>query len=171
VQDEPTFLGEYELLEVAGRGGMGTVHRAVDPAGRVVAIKRPSPGADARRALAEARAAAKLRHPAIVAVHGVGEEAGRPFLVLEWLSGGTLEQRLERGGPLPLEEARDLGVALSRGLAHAHSHGILHRDVKPANVLFGEEGRPRLGDFGVARDLGEQTRLTRSGAMLGSPEY
>ncbi len=161
-----------------GRGGFGAVFRARDPAsGREVAIKVLFAGAAAppsarARFAREAQALARLRHPNIVAVHDAGEVDGAPFLVMDLVEGEGLDGRLRRGGPLdPLEAAR-VTLAVARALGHAHRVGVLHRDVKPPNVLLpADGGEPRLADFGLARDLDDTERLTRTGVLLGTPGF
>ncbi len=149
-------LGPYEILSPLGAGGMGEVYRALDTRlGRQVAIKVLSArfAADAeslQRFEIEARAAAKIDHPAIVAVYDVGVEGGSPYLVTELLSGGTLRELLARG-PLTLARTLDIVRALLTGLGEAHTHGIVHRDLKPENVFLTRDGRVKLLDFGIAK--------------------
>ncbi|RMG15253.1 MAG: serine/threonine protein kinase [Planctomycetota bacterium] len=171
--------GRYRLVRLIGRGGSGAVYLARDPDGRRVALKVLSAGAgpeELLRLAREARLAARLDHPALVRVEGLGVQEGRPFLVMEYVPGGTLQARLARG-PLPPERARSIACALARGLHHAHERGVLHRDVKPANVLLDRDGAPRLTDFGLARPLqrrlpqGRGLTLTREGDLLGTPSY
>jgi Tol biopolymer transport system component len=191
----PGRVGRYELLEAIGAGGMGVVYVARDPQlGRRVALKllRPeaapgAPGDPRARMLREARAMARLAHPQVVAIHDVGMHEDQVFVVMEMVEGGTLRQWLAR-------ERRSwrvvLGVLLEagRGLAAAHGAGLVHRDLKPDNVLVGDDGRVRVTDFGLARlassretlpegavmpfapDMGAATR-TASGAIAGSPTY
>ncbi len=168
-------IGPYEVERELGRGGMGAVFLARDPrVGRRVAIKlvtNPDVAVGLRRFHTEAQATARLRHPAIVTVHELGEHGGRPYLVLEPVEGGSLKERLARG-PLPPREAAELAHALAGALAHAHAQGVLHRDLKPANVLLTSSGAPVLSDFGLARDLSDtRERLTRTGELLGTPAY
>ncbi|RMG06497.1 MAG: serine/threonine protein kinase, partial [Planctomycetota bacterium] len=167
----------YRILEELGRGGMGAVYRAFDPRlGREVALKQLLPSAEGDpdlllRLRREAEALARLRHPNVVAVHDLVSLGGRPTLVLEFVAGESLEERLRREGPLPPAEVLSLGEALASALAAAHAAGIVHRDVKPANVLLrAKSGAPLLTDFGLARDLRpEAERLTRTGSFLGTP--
>ena len=176
-----TVGNNYELLEELARGGMGAVYRAWDRgAGRDVAIKLLL-AADGgrvdelrrRRVLREAETLARLRHPHVVAVHGAGEHQGVPYLVLELVQGESLEQRLVREGRLPLREAALIGAKLARALAHVHAQEVLHRDLKPGNVLLRALDRePLLTDFGLALDLShEGTRLSQTGTFLGTPQY
>jgi Protein kinase domain len=171
---DPRRFGRYEVVRHLGGGAMGEVWLARDDAlGREVAVKavRPTPGvAEAlfrARFDAEARALAALRHPAIVAVFDVGWEDDVPYLVMELVPGGSLKDRLA-GGPLAPAEVRALGIQIGGALAAAHAGGILHRDVKPANVLGGP-GDWKLADFGIAHVPGSE--LTLTGQFLGTPAY
>ena len=119
---------------------------------------------------AEAEAAARLQHPHIVQIYEVGEHEGRPFCVLEYVSGGSLAQRLARAPLTPLRAA-ELAVTLARAMHDAHEAGIVHRDLKPANVLLAEDDVPKITDFGLAKRLDIQTDFTVSGAILGTPGY
>ena len=170
-------LGCYEVKGVIGRGGMGVVLKAFDPAlSRNVAIKVLSAplatcGASRRRFLREARAAAAVVHEHVVGVFAVVESVGLPFLVMEYVPGRTLQDRLDRFGPLSLPEVLRVGTQTASGLAAAHAQGLVHRDVKPANILL-ENGveRVRLTDFGLARAAADAA-LTRSGVVAGTPHY
>ncbi|MEU7579589.1 protein kinase [Streptomyces sp. NPDC041068] len=171
--------GRYRLAERIGSGGMGTVWRAVDElVGRDVAVKEPRlPGdphdAAHRRAYArlhrEARAAAGVDHPAAVTIHDVVLEDGLPWIVMELVRGESLHEKLRRDALEPAETAR-IGLAVVGALAAAHTRGIVHRDVKPANVLIGSHGRVVLTDFGIAHIQGEES-LTVSGEFVGSLEF
>ncbi|GHI31448.1 serine/threonine protein kinase [Streptomyces daghestanicus] len=174
------IAGRYRLLARLGRGGMGVVWRAVDELlGRQVAVKE-LPGddtlsaAEARRrrerTLREARAVAQLSHPHIIVVHDVVDDDERTYIVMELLDGGSLADRIAGQGPVGPAEAARIGLALLGALRTAHTAGVLHRDVKPSNVLVAEDGRVVLTDFGVAQVPGATT-LTESGAFVGSPEY
>jgi serine/threonine-protein kinase len=170
-------LGAYEVKGVLGRGGMGVVLKAFDPAlSRNVAIKVLSAplatcGASRRRFLREARAAAAVVHEHVVGVFAVVESLGLPFLVMEYVPGRTLQDRLDRFGPLSLAEVLRIGTQTAAGLAAAHAQGLVHRDVKPANILL-ENGveRVRLTDFGLARAAADAA-LTHSGVVAGTPHY
>jgi eukaryotic-like serine/threonine-protein kinase len=169
-------LDKYELHEVLGRGGFGVVYKARDTElGRTVAVKVPRPGsfltaADVDRFLREARSAAQLQHPAIVAVHDAGRLDDSCYIVSEFVEGQTLAGRLAAGRP-PAREAADLIARVADALHYAHTHGVVHRDVKPSNILLDVEGRPHLTDFGLAkRDAGEVS-LTEDGQVLGTPAY
>ncbi|RFU43575.1 hypothetical protein DZF91_00350 [Actinomadura logoneensis] len=175
-----SLAGRYRILGLIGRGGMGRVWRAYDAElGREVAVKElrlPEEVEDAERrewyarAEREARAAARLRHPGIVALHDrVTGDDGRPWLVMELVEGPSLDAVIRADGPLPPARVAAIGRQMLDALATAHAHGIVHRDVKPANVLL-DGDRAILTDFGIAALDGDAT-LTRSGALLGTPAY
>ncbi len=171
-------VGRYVVVGELGRGGMGVVYRAWDPElTRDVAIKMilDPGGSPARldRFRREARAVAKLRHRAIVALHEVGDAGGRPYLVMDYVRGQTLDDAT-RDERLPPRDAVGHVCELARALQHAHDNGILHRDVKPQNVLLGDDGHPHLMDFGLAADYGGEgadSQLTKTGALVGTPLY
>ncbi|MGE0712308.1 MAG: protein kinase [Planctomycetota bacterium] len=168
-------IGRYEVERELARGGMGVVYLAHDrELGRRVAIKVVLGEVNERelaRFRREGEVLARLRHRHIVGIHEGGVDAlGRPFLVLDYLEGSSLQGRL-REGPLPWEEAADIGGKLADALAHAHDLGVQHRDLKPANVLVDGQGEPVLADFGLARDAQALQRLTQSGIVLGTPAY
>jgi serine/threonine protein kinase len=166
----------YEVLEELGRGGMGVVYKARQPAlDRLVALKMIRGGALAgpgqvARFRAEALAVARLRHPLIVHIYDVGEQDGCPFLAIEFVDGGSLAERLN-GTPLPPDRAAELVSTLARATDYAHRQGIVHRDLKPANVLLTTDGTPKISDFGLAKRLDEAAGLTGSGELLGTPSY
>ncbi|MEW2303568.1 serine/threonine-protein kinase [Streptomyces sp. NPDC006655] len=173
--------GRYRLGARLGRGGMGVVWRATDQLlGREVAVKELTvddtlSDDEARlrrdRTLREAQAVAQLHHPHIIVVHDVVEDGGRPYIVMELIDGGSLADRISRGGPVDVAEAARIGVALLGALRTAHEAGVLHRDIKPANVLVeAGTGRVVLTDFGIAQVSGATT-LTETGSFVGSPEY
>ncbi|MFC5179936.1 serine/threonine-protein kinase [Actinomadura harenae] len=174
------LAGRYRLDAVVGRGGMGTVWRARDTMlHREVAVKEvvlPPGLADDERAvlyertLREARASARLSHPGVVVVHDVVEEDGRPWIVMELLLAPSLQDVLDQEGPLAHARVADIGLQMLGALRHAHSKGILHRDVKPSNVLLCDSGRVVLTDFGIAQMEGDAT-LTQTGLVMGSPAY
>jgi len=169
---ETVIAGRYRLHELLGRGGMSEVWRAEDlELGRDVAIKLLAADADRARFEREARAVASLAHPNVMQLYDYGESEGRPYMVLEYVPGGTLEDRLRDGGPLPDDETNDIAVGIASGLAHAHARGVVHRDLKPANVLFDEEGRPKIADFGIARLAAGEGTLTEAGTLLGTAAY
>ncbi|MBW8738091.1 MAG: serine/threonine protein kinase [Streptomyces turgidiscabies] len=171
--------GRYRLTERIGSGGMGTVWRAQDElVEREVAVKQPRLPGDPRDAAhqriahrlhREARAAARVDHPSAVSVHDVVVEDGLPWIVMELVRGESLHEMLQRGPLKPAESAR-IGLAVVGALRAAHSVGIVHRDVKPANVLLGAHGRVVLTDFGIAHIMGEES-LTMSGEFVGSLEF
>ncbi|MEV4426761.1 serine/threonine-protein kinase [Streptomyces sp. NPDC049602] len=166
--------GRYRLGERLGQGGMGVVRRATDELlGRPVAVKTLAldSGADPAGALREARVVAQVRHPHVIVVHDVVEHEGRPALVMELVDGGSLADRLAAGEVLSAGEAARLGLDLLDALSAAHAHGVLHRDVKPANVLLEQgTGRAVLTDFGIA-SLPGATTLSGTGVFVGTPEY
>jgi serine/threonine-protein kinase len=137
---------------------------------RSVALKLLAPHADRRRFEREARAAAALSHPNLERIYEYGEHEGRPYMALEYLPGGSLEERLTEGRPVPDQEAASIVADLASGLAHAHAQGLVHRDLKPANVLFDAEGRAKIADFGIARLVGADT-LTEDGTVMGTAGY
>jgi hypothetical protein len=169
-------LGDYELIEVVGRGGMGVVYKATQKGlKRTVALKMILAGEHAgpeelSRFQREAEAVARLRHANVVQIHEVGECDGRPFLSLEFLEGGSLQKKLD-GTPLAQREAAGLVGALARAMDAAHRAGVVHRDLKPANVLLAADGTPKITDFGLAKRLDEAAGQTQSGAILGTPSY
>src|SRR5262245_40787199 len=152
----PRTLGEFELIEAVGSGAFGTVYKARDPRlDRTVAIKVPrsghlADGSDLGRFLREARSVACLRHPAIVPVAHVGEHEGGPYLVSDFVQGLPLADLLS-ARRLPSREAAGLAAAVADALQYAHEQGVIHRDVKPSNILLDDAGRPHLMDFGLAR--------------------
>ncbi|RFU37618.1 serine/threonine protein kinase, partial [Actinomadura logoneensis] len=173
------IAGRYELLELLGRGGMGAVWRARDRTlDREVAVKEvvlPPGLADEQvrrvheRTFREARSAARLDHPGIVTVHDVVEEDGRPWIVMRLVRAPSLDALLDGDGPLPPGRAAAIGLDLLDALRHAHAAGVVHRDVKPGNVLLGTD-RAVLTDFGIAAIAGDET-LTQTGVVVGSPAY
>ncbi|MEU6890797.1 serine/threonine-protein kinase [Streptomyces sp. NPDC046557] len=166
--------GRYRLEKRLGRGGMGTVWRAEDELlGRAVAVKELHLDGDRETsgALREARTVAQVRHPHVVVVHDVVNHEGSAHIVMELIDGGSLAERLSAGGPLSVEETARTGLALLGALGAAHARGVLHRDVKPANVLMeAGTGRVVLTDFGIAH-LAGVTTISETGAFIGSPEY
>jgi tRNA A-37 threonylcarbamoyl transferase component Bud32 len=168
--------GRYRLDAQIGSGGMSTVYRAFDSVlERRVAVKlmHREIAADTdqlERFRREARAVAQLSHPHIVGVIDAGEEDGRPYIVFEYVEGETLKDRIRRMGRLPVDEAIAYAIEISRALGAAHARHIVHRDVKPQNVLIDEEGSAKVTDFGIARSLDEEG-LTAEGRVLGTTDY
>ncbi|MFE2883385.1 protein kinase [Streptomyces sp. NPDC059272] len=179
------LAGRYRVVTRLGRGGMGVVWRAVDEVlGREVAVKELRTFTDAHgpeladlrlRMQREARAAARVRHPGVVAVHDIAEVDGRPLIVMELIDGPSLDDVLTERGPVDPREAAGIGAKVMEALAAAHAVGVLHRDVKPGNILLDRSGRVVLTDFGIATmddpGDGSATHLTRSGELIGSLDY
>ncbi len=171
------IAGRYELEELVGSGGMSSVYRAHDKLlERNVALKvlhEQFTGEDdhVERFRREARAVAQLSHPNIVTVIDRGEQDARQFIVFEYVPGENLKALVEREGPLPERGAIQLALQVARGLAFAHREGIVHRDVKPQNVLLNEEGRAKVTDFGIARSLDVAGGLTQTGTVMGTSDY
>ena len=168
--------GRYELEELVGTGGMSSVYRAHDRLlERKVALKvlHDVHGRDEdtiERFRREARSVAQLSNPSIVTVIDRGEDAGRQYIVFEYVDGENLKQVVQREGPLPVRRALHLGVEIGRALAFAHGAGLVHRDVKPQNVLIDRDGRAKVTDFGIARSL-DVDGVTRTGTVLGTSNY
>ena len=163
------IAGRFRLERILGHGGMSEVWLAHDlELERPVAVKLLSSAGTASRFEREARSVASLSHPNIVGVFDFGEHEGRPYLVLEYVPGGTLDERLSK--PHSDEDVAEIARDIAAGLAHAHERGIVHRDLKPSNVLFDGEGRAKIADFGVARVLSDAT-LTTTGAVVGTAQY
>jgi eukaryotic-like serine/threonine-protein kinase len=168
--------GRYRLDSKLGSGGMSTVYLARDETlERWIAVKilhrEISDDPDQiERFRREARSVAQLSHPNIVAVIDAGEDGGHPYIVFEYVAGRTLKERIERLGRLPLDEAVAYAIEIGRGLASAHGRKLVHRDVKPQNVLIDPEGRAKVTDFGIARSL-ESDGLTKTGRVLGTTDY
>ena len=170
-------FGPYRVLEVVGRGGMGVVLKAFDPGlHRYAAIKVLAPQlavspAARRRFTREARAAASISHDNVVSIYAVDESGGFPYLVMPYISGRSLQDRINREGPLRPEEVARVGMQVASGLAAAHAQGLIHRDIKPSNILM-ENGleRVRITDFGLARTA-DDASLTQSGVIAGTPQY
>ena len=168
--------GRYRLVELLGEGGMATIFRAVDTQlGRDVAVKllRPEYLRDpdfSSRFRQEAQNAASLNHPNVVSVYDYGEDPDGPYIVMEFVDGEDLATILRRNGSLPPPQAARIAAAVARALAAAHARGIVHRDVKPGNVLIGRDGRVKVVDFGIARAVAE-AQMTLPGTTLGSVHY
>src|SRR5437763_5309297 len=170
------IAGRYELEELIGTGGMSSVFRAHDRLlERKVALKilhehYTSDDDYVERFRREARLAAQLSHPNIVTVIDRGESDGRQFIVFEYVEGENLKEHLERRGPLPVRQALELAIEIGNALAFAHDSGLVHRDVKPQNVLLGD-GRAKVTDFGIARSVDVKHGLTQTGTVLGTSDY
>ena len=181
-QDGPELVGEivgerYRIDEVVGAGGMATVYKAAD-----LTLERPVAVKVMRREVVkeadqlerfrrEARAAAKLSHAHIVTVIDAGEENSRPYIVFEYVPGETLKQRIKSNGPLPITEAVAYAIEIGSALIAAHGAGLVHRDVKPENVLIDPHGHAKVADFGIARELEASDGLTKTGRVLGTTDY
>jgi serine/threonine-protein kinase len=173
---ETLAAGRYRVQRTLGQGGMAAVYLAQDSelerpvAIKVLAEHLASDDAFRHRFLREARMAAKLSHPNIVHVYDQGEEEGRPFIVMEYVDGPTLSDELKRNGPLSPARVVDLALQICGGLEHAHSSGLVHRDIKPGNLLLREDGTVKIADFGIAR-AAQATKLTQIGSVLGTAAY
>src|SRR5437867_2462962 len=169
-------LGDYELLDEVGRGGQGVVFRARQKSlNRTVALKVISLGqwaskAHLRRFRLEAEAAARLEHPGIVPIHEVGERDGQCYFSMKFVEGGQLDQ-VARRQPMPPRHATELIAKVARIVHYAHEHHILHRDIKPGNILLDPKGEPHLTDFGLARLVETESTVTRTNEVLGTPSY
>ncbi|QDT08150.1 serine/threonine-protein kinase [Planctomycetes bacterium K23_9] len=172
----PATIGDYELIQEIGRGGMGVVFRARQISlDREVAVKmilrgRLASDADLQRFLAEAAATAKLEHPNIVPVYEVGDVDGRPFFSMQYVEGQTLLQFLS-DGPIDPRLAASIVATIARAVGFAHEQGVLHRDLKPSNILIADDGTPMIMDFGLAKQVGTEENLTRTGMLVGTPAY
>ena len=170
-------LGNYEIVEELGRGGMAVVYRAYQPSlNRHVAIKVLAPQLSfdqqfVERFQREARAAAKLRHPNIVVIHDVARQQEIYYIVMEMLEGLTLKQLIEDKGSLSPERATRIVEQVASALDYAHEQGFVHRDIKPANIFVGKNDHTTLTDFGIAKAASETQHLTRTGMLIGTPEY
>ncbi len=170
-------LAHYEVLEIIGRGGMGVVLKALDTTlQRIVAVKVMAPalavsGTARERFRREAHAAAAVSHDNIVTIHAIDEAKGLPYLVMQYISGVSLQEKLDSEGPLELKEILRIGMQTADGLAAAHAQGLIHRDIKPANILL-ENGlqRVKITDFGLAR-AADDASLTQSGVIAGTPQF
>src|SRR5437762_1452603 len=169
-------LGDYELLEEIGRGGQGVVFRARQKSlNRTVALKVISLGQWARKAhlkrfRLEAEAAAHLEHPGIVPIHEVGERDGQCYFSMKFVEGGQLDEVVRRA-PMSIRQGAELIAKVARTVHYAHEHGILHRDIKPGNILLDAKGEPHLTDFGLARLVESESSVTHTLEVLGTPSY
>jgi serine/threonine-protein kinase len=171
------IAGRYELQELIGHGGMSSVYKARDSLlERNVAVKILHQQYDTdeefvERFKREARSAAQLQHPNIVTVIDRGEEDGRQYIVFEHIDGENLKEFVVRKGRLEVREALEIGLEIARALSFAHGHGLVHRDVKPQNVLLNGDGRAKVTDFGIARSLEVESGMTQTGTVLGTSNY
>src|SRR6516225_7797226 len=169
-------FGDYELLEVIGRGGQGVVYRARQKSlNRTVALKIIGLGhwatdAHLKRFRREAEATASLQHPGIVPIYEVGERDGSCYFSMKFIDGGQLDAVVKRE-PMPIRHAVELIAKVARTVHYAHEHGILHRDIKPGNILLDGKGEPHLTDFGLARLVETESTVTRTLEVLGTPSY
>ena len=169
-------LGQYKILAEIGRGGMGIVYKAYQTSlNREVALKVLPPNLAndenlVKRFHREAEAAARLSHPNIVQIFDINEISGIHFFAMEYLRGETLTQKIEREGPLSLKEAARITMMVADALNYSHSEGIVHRDIKPGNIMIDPHGHIKVTDFGLARAI-ESSRLTMTGTIIGTPEY
>ncbi|HEV3196358.1 MAG TPA: protein kinase [Bryobacteraceae bacterium] len=169
-------IGKYEITGELGAGGFGKVYKALDPTvGREVAIKVLNVHDDpvmVKRFRAEATTSASLQHKNIVTVHEFGEDRGQQYLVMEYLDGRNLQCLIRERTPVPMLDKLRIMSQVSQGLEHAHSHGVVHRDVKPANIMWLSDGSVKVMDFGIARMMHDAgTRLTKAGSMIGTVQY
>src|SRR6184192_1849442 len=169
-------LGDYELLEEVGRGGQGVVFRARQKslnctvALKVISLGQWASKAHLKRFRREAEAAASLEHSGIVPIYEVGERDGSCYFSMKFVEGGQLDEVVKRE-PMPIRRAVELIVKLARTVHYAHEHGILHRDIKPGNILLDAKGEPHLTDFGLARLVESESTITRTMEVLGTPSY
>src|SRR5215468_7312600 len=170
------YCGDYELLEEIARGGMGVVYKARQSSlKRIVAVKTIRAGELAReseivRFRTEAEAAAQLQHPNIVAIHEIGEDRGRHYFSMDFVDGKNLAQ-IAGGRPVATKTAAEWLKTIAQAVQYAHQRGVLHRDLKPQNIMVDSAGRPRVTDFGLAKMLVGDSTLTHTGAVMGSPSY
>lgn len=170
------YFGDYELHEEIAREGMGVVYRARQVRlNRQVALKmiragKFSSGTEIQRLRVEAEAAAQLDHPAIVPVFEVGEYEGLHYFTMAFVDGETLSAKLV-GGPMPARAAAKLMQTVAEAVAYAHDKGVIHRDIKPGNILIDQSGQPRISDFGLAKQVTSDNELTTTGQILGTPSY
>jgi eukaryotic-like serine/threonine-protein kinase len=172
-----TIAGRYELEELVGTGGMSSVYCALDTLlERRVALKvlHPHYGDDdeyVERFRREARSVAQLSHPNIVTVIDRGQDDGQQYIVFEYVDGESLKELVDRTGPLPCRRAIELALQIAEALAFAHQHGLVHRDVKPQNVLITPDGDAKVTDFGIARSMDVEHGVTQTGTVLGTSNY
>lgn len=171
-----TVIGDYEVIDEIGRGGMGVVFKALQRAlKRTVALKviragYQAEGDEIKRFKTEAESVARLDHPGIVTIYEVGDDLGQHFFSMEFVAGQSLSGRIQTG-PLGFREAAKISAQISEAVAYAHGRGVVHRDLKPANVLLDPDGQPKVTDFGLAKRLDDDSELTATGQILGTPSY
>ncbi len=174
--EEAVFNGRYKIIEKVGGGGMADVYRAEDQVlGRTVALKIlhkqfASDEGFLERFRREARAAAKLTHPNIVSIYDVGEDGGVHFIVMEYVHGMTLKKLIQKDAPLSTEKVVHIAMQIAKAMEFAHEHEIIHRDIKPQNVIITDNGEIKVTDFGIAR-AGSSSTMTRTGAVMGTAHY
>ncbi|MFM7161530.1 MAG: serine/threonine-protein kinase, partial [Planctomycetaceae bacterium] len=170
------YFGNYELVHEIARGGMGVVYKAVQVnLNRTVALKMILAGQlasqeEVSRFYMEAEAAANLDHPGIVPIYEIGAHGDQHFFTMGYVEGKSLQQLVQQG-PLPPREAAELMRKIAEAIGYAHEKGVVHRDLKPANVLLDQQGEPKVTDFGLARRLQDDSGLTKTGAVMGTPSY
>ncbi|HEX7961336.1 MAG TPA: serine/threonine-protein kinase, partial [Terriglobales bacterium] len=170
-----TKIGKYDVIDVLGEGGMGIVYRAVDNRiGRLVAIKMMTGGyADnpdlLKRFYREAQSAGSLQHPNIVIIYDLGEEAGNPYMVMEYMPGEPLDKIIDIRRPMSIVDRLGIIIQVSSALNYAHQHGIVHRDIKPGNVMVMPDGSVKILDFGIARV--QDKSMTKTGQIIGTINY
>jgi len=175
LQKGSTIVGRYKIIEELGRGGMGVVYKAEDTKlKRTVALKFLPPELThvsevKERFMREAQAAAALDHPNICTVHEFDEAEDKTFISMAYIEGQSLKKKIE-SGPLDLDEALRIATQVAEGLQEAHKKGVVHRDIKSANIMVDERGQAKIMDFGIARSL-ESKSITGAGVMIGTPEY
>src|SRR5580658_1776278 len=169
MREHPTRIGKYEILGVVGRGGMGVVYKASDPQiGRFVAIKMIT-GGDLERFYAEAKSTGNLQSPNIVTVYDLGDQDGDPYLVMEYLEGVSLESIIASKRTTNLLEKLRVIIDVCNGLSYAHQRNVIHRDIKPGNIMVLNDGTAKIVDFGIAR-IGDR-RMTKTDQVIGSLHY
>ena len=173
----PQVLGDYQLVRKIGQGGMGAVYEATQTklnrpvALKILPAKSTQDQAFLERFYREAQAAAALNHPGIIQVYDIAEDQGHHFFAMELVDGENLMERLEREGPIPVDQALDFVTQVARGLQYAHQRSIIHRDIKPDNIMVSREGQVKLADLGLAKSTEDDKGVTQTGAGLGTPYY